>query len=284
MKQTLLLFTCLLSFNFGFSQQPQSLLCNPNSIADSSFESGSPNSSWDETSTNFGTPLCTASNCGTGSGSGPRTGQWWAWFGGINTAAEEATVSQSVLIPSGTTATLNFYLEVPSCDGLGIDYFEIIIDSTDTVYHINDLSSLCGQTFYSLQIADLTTYADSNMHLVTFHGYTDDFIDITNFFVDDVSIIACPVSTNFSSIDLSQFIKISPNPVQDNFEITYRSLPSESLKIEITNLAGQNLYNRIFSCIRTGKIIIDVTDFSSGLYFVSLVSGASRSVEKITVR
>ncbi len=50
-------------------------------LADGSFEGGTPNASWTETSINFGTPLCTVEVC---DGAGPRTGAWWAWFGGIS--------------------------------------------------------------------------------------------------------------------------------------------------------------------------------------------------------
>ena len=80
-------------------------------VGDGSFETGTPNASWEEFSTNFGTPLCDAV-CGLGGGTGPRTGAWWAWFGGT-TAAETGIITQSVTIPSGS-AELTFWLEIPA--------------------------------------------------------------------------------------------------------------------------------------------------------------------------
>ena len=54
-------------------------------IQDGSFEAGSPNPFWTESSTNFLTPLCTLADCGDGLGTaGPRTGLVWAWFGGVD--------------------------------------------------------------------------------------------------------------------------------------------------------------------------------------------------------
>ena len=44
---------------------------------------------------------CTAA-CGTGGGIGPRTGTWWAWFGGIPDAVETGSMSQDITIPAGT--------------------------------------------------------------------------------------------------------------------------------------------------------------------------------------
>lgn len=69
-----------------------------NPVADPSFESGTPNPSWAETSTNFGSPLCSPGTCGF---AGARTGSWWAWFGGIDGMLEEGSLTQSaVAIPT----------------------------------------------------------------------------------------------------------------------------------------------------------------------------------------
>jgi len=76
--------------------------CPVNVIADGGFETGGlPNSFWDpETSTNYGTPLCSIL-CGTAGGlAPPRTGLYWAWFGGVS-APETATIGQTVTIPAG---------------------------------------------------------------------------------------------------------------------------------------------------------------------------------------
>lgn len=43
---------------------------------------------WTQTSTNFGTPLCTAAACGLGGGTGPHAGAGWCWFGGLGGALE----------------------------------------------------------------------------------------------------------------------------------------------------------------------------------------------------
>ncbi|MFK8031594.1 MAG: hypothetical protein AB8G18_15265, partial [Gammaproteobacteria bacterium] len=75
-------------------------------VVDGSFEDGS---AWTQTSTNFGTPLCTLFACGTGTGTGPADGDVWAWFGGIG-ASEIGTVSQDVTFEVGT-AELTFMFE-----------------------------------------------------------------------------------------------------------------------------------------------------------------------------
>src|ERR1044071_6381565 len=95
-------------------------------VADGSFEAGTPNPSWAESSTNFGTPLCSQSLCDPSGSTTARTGQWWAWFGGAPGLYEHASLTQSVGIPSGG-ATLVFYLFAYSARQDGQDWFRALI-------------------------------------------------------------------------------------------------------------------------------------------------------------
>lgn len=152
-------------------------------IADGSFEDGTPNSFWNEYSLNFGTPLCDIPVCGTGTGTGPRTGDWWSWFGGI-AVYEEGYVSQDVTLTSGT-AELSFWLEAIICDSSS-DYMEVLVDGTQ-VYLVTGDSPLCGVFGYSQQTVDLSSYADGGVHEIQFHSETFAVNgDVSNFFVDDV--------------------------------------------------------------------------------------------------
>ena len=154
-------------------------------VADPSFEAGTPNPFWSEASTNFGTPLCDPGSCGLGGGSGPHTGNWWAWFGGI-TIYEEGSVAQNVTLPNGS-ATLSFWLEVPVACNNPTDYLEVLVDSTQ-VFLVDGTSPLCGVVGYSLQTVDLSAYADGGSHALEFHSEIFGGAAVTNFFVDDVAI------------------------------------------------------------------------------------------------
>jgi hypothetical protein len=152
-------------------------------IMDGGFEAGIPNPFWAEASTNFGTPLCDVPSCGTGTGTGPHTGAYWAWFGGIG-AYEEGSVSQSVTLSSGT-ATLSFYLEQIVCDSAA-DYLEVTVDGNQ-VFYTDGGSPLCGNLGYTLQTVDVSAYADGGTHTIEIHS--EIFANNgggTNFFVDDV--------------------------------------------------------------------------------------------------
>ncbi len=150
---------------------------------DGGFELGSPNPVWDEASTNFGTPLCTVAGCGTGTGTGPRSGQWWAWFGGIN-AVEVGSAHQDVVIASGT-ATLTFWLEVPETTGSSAHFLAVSIDDTELFRVTGDATAPYSE--YAQVTLDVSTFADGGMHTVKFDSTTNGG-GVTNFFVDDVSL------------------------------------------------------------------------------------------------
>ena len=80
-------------------------------LGDGGFEAGPVVGPWTEASTNFGSPLCEIQRCGFGGGSGPRSGRYWAWFGGTF-AFEQSSLEQDLVIPEGSS-TLEFHLENP---------------------------------------------------------------------------------------------------------------------------------------------------------------------------
>jgi cysteine-rich repeat protein len=167
----------------------------PGVVPDASFEAGTPdNPFWTEASTNFGSPICDEAKCGTGTGSGPADGSFWAWFGGNDLNVfpppidvhEEASLSQSVVFPSMATE-LQFELEVSACDSAS-DYIEVLIDG-NREFFIDGLSPLCGFIGYTTQSVDISAIADGASHIVEFHAETFAVnADVSNFFVDALSI------------------------------------------------------------------------------------------------
>ncbi|MDA8016373.1 MAG: hypothetical protein MPN21_02895 [Thermoanaerobaculia bacterium] len=161
-------------------------------IDDGSFEDGSPNSFWTEASSNFGTPLCDAISCGgTGGGTGPNTGLFWAWFGGI-AAAETGSVSQDIQMTDGGTATLDFFLEIPAASGNGVDFLELRVDGN---VEWSVLENAAGFATYAPVSVDLSAYADGAVHTLEFTSTITGAPALSNFFLDDVSLSVTPPST-----------------------------------------------------------------------------------------
>ncbi|MCC6560642.1 MAG: DUF11 domain-containing protein, partial [Xanthomonadales bacterium] len=164
-----------------------------NIVLDPGFEGGTPNATWTEASTNFGTPICDAGTCGVGSGTGPRSGTFWSWFGGYGAGAEAGSVQQAMVIPTGST-TLDFWVEFPVCNAAnGVsDYVRVLVDGSE-LWRENATSARCGVIGYQQVSVDISAYDDGLSHTVTFDSTTVGGGAVSNFFVDDVSIAAAPV-------------------------------------------------------------------------------------------
>jgi hypothetical protein len=160
-------------------------------VVDGSFEGGTPSTAWTEKSSNFGTPLCNSA-CGSGGGTaGPRTGEWWAWFGGTS-SVEDGAVSQTVNIPAGG-ATLRFYLWIGAHSGGGIaDFLRVLVGETE-VFRADDTSTQYDAG-YMLVSVPVTAVGSAILRIEEHNGTTGTI----NFNVDDVSLTAavgCPTGT-----------------------------------------------------------------------------------------
>lgn len=154
-------------------------------VQDGGFEAGTPSPYWTESSTTFGSPLCTFDTCGN-FGVGPRSGDWWAWFGGVN-GLETGVLMQMLTIPAGT-AELTFWFVNPGI-GSTSDVFQATVDGNPVwTYNGGD-----GLNSYTKITVNLDTYADGGQHLLKFQGNTGLNNVATNFFVDDVSVVAAPI-------------------------------------------------------------------------------------------
>lgn len=153
-------------------------------VVDGGFEAGTPNPNWTESSTNFGTPICDVGSCGTGGGTGPFAGSFWAWFGGI-TAFEEGSVSQVIQAGATDICTLSFWLEIPVASGNGTDFLEARINGS-AVWSI--LESTGPIAPYTQITQDISAALDGSPQTLEFFSQISGTPGVTNFFVDDVSV------------------------------------------------------------------------------------------------
>src|SRR5690606_37692112 len=84
-------------------------------LADTTLElTGLGGTQWTSTSSNFGTVICDVLACSDCNGPCvPRSGTYYAWFGGI-AAEETGTLSQDFTVASSGTGQLDFWMVVPN--------------------------------------------------------------------------------------------------------------------------------------------------------------------------
>ncbi|MFI2760407.1 hydrolase [Streptomyces echinatus] len=147
-------------------------------LGNSGFESGS--GTWSATS---GVITDSASRA-------PRSGSYYAWLDGNGTAGTD-TLSQSVTIPSGCSATLGFYLHVDTAEtttSTAYDTLKVqVLNSSGTVLGtLATYSNLNAASGYTKRGFDLGAYAGQSVTL-RFTG-TEGSKYQTSFVVDDTAL------------------------------------------------------------------------------------------------
>lgn len=166
-----------------------------NSVLDGGLEGGPSNTAWQQTSTNFGTPLCTA-NCNLVGNSGPRTDDWLLRFGAAPNRREQSSVQQNVRFRSDT---LILYLWNPISSGktTGLDSFTVKIDNVIKFQAFEGNPAYAdGYTQVRIDVSDKN---DGNLHLLRLEADTsgkDNSMPAlaarTDFLVDDILLFEAP--------------------------------------------------------------------------------------------
>jgi hypothetical protein len=167
--------------------------CTPgDNLIDGALETTDPNTldnpSWTETSTQFGSPLCSLAVCGSGGGTaGPHGGTFWSWFGGTSGVnAETASLAQTVTFPTGATSvTLNFYLWIGA---VTTPFTDTLVVQVDGVTQTTFTEPSVAELGYTLRSVDLTAFADGAAHEVKFLYNQPAGGGTGNFSVDDISL------------------------------------------------------------------------------------------------
>jgi subtilisin family serine protease len=165
-------------------------------IQDGGFELGSATPHWAQGSTTFGTPLC-SSICG---GAGPRTGAYWAWFGGTR-SAEQGFLEQHKKIAPGVKQ-LTFWLWWSSGNEI-TSTFKVRIDG-DEIFALTGATNAAYRSGWTAMAIDISAYADGGLHTLRFEGSNQASSTYTNLSLDDVNFggtSATPPATPIATPD-----------------------------------------------------------------------------------
>ena len=155
--------------------------CTENLLADGGFELGNSGGAWVETSTSFANPIVC---CRPAPGTGALSGEWWIWFGGYSEGDTEGSATQTLTIPSGAGAALQFYLEIPEAEVAG--EMAVLIDGTEVFTATHE--DVSGYARYRRVNVSLGAIADGGEHTLEFRSSTVAG-GLTSFFVDDICMV-----------------------------------------------------------------------------------------------
>ena len=115
-----------------------------------------------------------------------RTGSWKAWMDGYGSTHTD-TLSQSVAIPAGCSATLSFYLHIDTAETtttIAYDKLTVKVGATTLATY----SNLNKNTGYLLRSFNVSSFAGQTV-TVSFSGVEDASLQ-TSFVIDDTSLTA----------------------------------------------------------------------------------------------
>jgi hypothetical protein len=241
-------------------------------IADPSFETGPTGTAWTQTSTNFMTPLCDAAGCGTcGGPCVPNSGTWYAWFGGAGGNVEIASLEQSAVVPSGTTASINMMVKIPSPAGNGAATDGIII-SVDGA-PVGTITSADSTTYagYTMASFPINTAANGMSHVFNITGGQAVATGANfNLLIDDITL-----TVNGTTVSLFEFetgeneVIIFPNPAKEIINLQFRNV-SGDVDVKIVDLAGKNVSNQKVAASYASAYVLNTSDLNNGSYIMTV--------------
>ncbi|MFI1092394.1 putative Ig domain-containing protein [Streptomyces sp. NPDC020917] len=119
------------------------------------------------------------------SGEAAHSGSWKAWMDGYGSTHTD-TLSQSVTIPSGCSATFSFYLHIDTAESGSTAYDKLTVQVGSTT--LATYSNVNAASGYALKSFNLSSYAGQTVTL-KFTGTEDSSLQ-TSFVVDDTALNA----------------------------------------------------------------------------------------------
>ncbi len=132
------------------------------------------------------------------SGFHPHTGSLGAYLGGANQADDR--LSQPIALPAGVvSATLSFWWAIATEEppGTAFDRLTVSLRSTDgaPLADLTTIDNNAVENQWDQAEFDLTGYGGQSL-ILEFHATTD-ANNITDFYVDDVSLVVCPAPKTY---------------------------------------------------------------------------------------
>ncbi len=137
-----------------------------------------------------------------------------------------------------------------------------------------------GQTATTLNGADVTVTIDNGMVFINNAQVIMADIVTDNGVVHVIDGILIPTTTSVEeSLNLAK-VNVFPNPATDFIEIDWSNADQNSGVLNVYNTAGQRIMeNKPF---RPG-LKIDISDLTTGVYYLELKSGDSKSFKQLSV-
>ncbi len=175
-----------------------------------------------------------------------------------------------------TTPQLTFWYHMYGAD-MGELHIDIYSGDKWTLDAIPPIIGDQGNNWYK-KVVSLSTFA-TNVVNIRFRGITgvDYRSDIA---IDDVSI---DNTTGLNENEFGGNVMVYPNPSNGIFNIVMNDIKNETLSIQLYNVEGKLLQQNNVEVSNSYKTILDMRNYSKGIYFLMIRSNSGVKRFKLTV-
>ncbi len=157
-------------------------------------------------------------------------------------------------MPPDSEKTFQFTWDVPGSYRLPIDGRTANIINLNTEHSIEDFSNL-----------EVVAWLQQNDHDVLQSNSTDLTYTVSN-----------------EQLSINEILFIKPNPAREFIEISITSLPAgRCARVYVNDIYGRTLYQ---SKLGSSPIIVDVSSWTPGFYYLRAIQGEAQIVEKILIQ
>lgn len=89
-------------------------------------------------------------------------------------------------------------------------------------------------------------------------------------------------ATSSQSIKKALNIDIYPNPVNNNINVRFNTLPTDNISIELFNIAGRKMKTLYTGIVNANVKSFNLGHLTTGIYFVKIESTTFTTTKKIT--
>jgi hypothetical protein len=143
--------------------------------------------------------------------------------------------------------------------------YSLVIDGSNLTATTAKLEDKFTGTSTAIDVAGTTTY---NFNV------TDDAATSSNdrFIITFGSTAASTVITDGTAAS-SLYVKMSPNPVRNQLQVSFKTATAEATSINVVNSLGQVIKTVNAGKVATGIVSVPVAELTTGMYTVQLISG-----------
>ncbi|MAZ72030.1 MAG: peptidase S8 [Flavobacteriaceae bacterium] len=213
-----------------------------------------------------------------------------------NADGEEDTITTEIFDLTDTeNAVLTFDLAKAQYsntlfDGLRVEISADCGTTYETVYEKTNLE-LSTIPNYETSIWEPGSGSDwrtEQIELTDYEGGTVQvrFININNYgnstFIDNINVMGEEVILETQD-NVLHGISLYPNPTEDRAFVDFGTIAYSTAAIKVTNSLGQTI-TRMANLENTTKVALDVSNYATGLYFVTITADGQTTTKKLLVK